>query len=303
MSANAGTNGRVTIPVAPGAPSESGETLDAEPLAVASPAASVVDAPPVAVDDVEDVAADERSGRRRRPAWMRELVIVAVVYFTYSLTRNLIPGHEEQAQRNARTILDWEKALGLDIELGINRWGAAREWLIVPVNYYYATLHLGLTLAVLIWLYRRRHDVYARCRSWLLTMTYLALACYWLYPLAPPRLMAGASYIDTAKEYVLWGVEPSEGMQSLSNQYAAMPSMHVGWALWVGAVLVLYGRSRLVRGLGVAYPIATLFVVVVTGNHFILDAVGGLVCFLAAIAIVAFAGRLRARRRELTAAR
>lgn len=276
------------IPASPGASaSEPSDTALAEPEA----ARAVVAEPDVAVS-----APAAAPARRSWPAWLRELVIVAAVYFTYSISRNLIPGQATQAQRNARSILDAEKLLGLDVELGINLWGADRPWLIIPANYYYATLHLSLTLFVMIWLYRRRKAVYARCRSVLLTMTMMALASYWLYPLAPPRLMAGATYVDTVKEYVLWGFTPSEDMQSLSNQYAAMPSMHVGWALWVGVVLFMYGRGRVVRALGIAYPLATVFVVMVTANHFILDAIAAVVFFLVAIAAVDVVTRVTGRR-------
>ncbi len=241
-------------------------------------------------------SAESAPARRSWPGWVRELVIVAVVYGCYSISRNLIPDQVGQAQRNARSILDAERLLGLDIELGINLWGAERPWLIIPANYYYATLHLSVTAVVMVWLYRRRHAVYARARSVLLTMTLMALVCYWLYPLAPPRLTAGERYVDTVKEYVLWGFTPSEDMVELSNQYAAMPSMHVGWALWVGVVLVLYGRGRVVRALGVAYPLATVFVVMVTANHYILDAVAAVAFFVVAVAAVDVVRKVTGRR-------
>lgn len=313
----AGTNGHVSNTFVPGGrasdPSDTAlavpEATDVDLVAPVTEARAAVDG--TASDGAEratEAASEETqsAARRRwlaRPAWLRELVIVAAVYFTYSISRNLIPDQVEQAQRNARSILDAEKLLGLDIELGINRWGADLPWLIIPANYYYATLHLSLTLIVMIWLYRRRNAFYARCRSVLLTMTVMALASYWLYPLAPPRLMAGQSYIDTVKEHVLWGFTPSEDMQSLSNQYAAMPSMHVGWALWVGVVLFMYGRGRVVRALGIAYPITTVFVVMVTGNHFILDAVAAVVFFLVAVAIVDVVGRVTGRRSPAGASR
>lgn len=285
-SAVPGTNGHVPIPVAPGGPApEPADTAVVEPQVVRDDGA--VPAPATSPSAVP--------GRRAWPSWLREVVIVLAVYFSYSISRNLIPDQVDQARRNARWVLDAEKLLGLDIELGINHWGADRAWLIVPANYYYATLHLSVTLVVMIWLYRRRKAVYARCRSVLLTMTLMALASYWLYPLAPPRLMVGATYVDTVKEQVLWGFTPSEDLQSLSNQYAAMPSMHVGWALWVGAVLVVYGRGRLVRALGVAYPLATVFVVMVTANHFILDAIAAAVFFLVAVAAVDVVGRVTGR--------
>lgn len=314
-SDNAGTNGQVP-PFAPGAAaSEPVDTALAEPETSGAPTADTLTMDAETTDTMtnDTTTADTATadalradtapadgagsilGRVRWPAWLRELILVAAVYFTYSISRNLIPGQVEQAQHNARTILDAEKALGLDIELGINLWGADRTWLIIPANYYYATLHLSLTLIVMIWLYRRRKAVYARCRSVLLTMTMMALASYWLYPLAPPRLMTGASYVDTVKEHVLWGFTPSESMKSLSNQYAAMPSMHVGWALWVGLALALYARTRLVRALGIAYPIVTVFVVMVTGNHFILDAVAAVAFFAVAVLLVDWFRRLTGR--------
>ncbi len=298
-SAVAGTNGHVSNTFVPGglAP-EPSDTALAEPEVTPDVLVGAAGAGGGTLE--ADEAEEPRDSARRRwlarPAWLRELVIVAAVYFTYSISRNLIPDQIEQAQRNARSILDAEKLLGLDIELGINRWGAELPWLIIPANYYYATLHLSVTLFVMIWLYRRRKAVYARCRSVLLTMTVMALASYWLYPLAPPRLMTGGTYVDTVREYVLWGFTPSEDMQSLSNQYAAMPSMHVGWALWVGVVLFMYGRGRVVRALGIAYPLATVFVVMVTGNHFILDAIAAVVVFLVAVVAVDVVGRVTGRR-------
>ena len=134
-------------------------------------------------------------------------------------------------------------------------------------------------------------------------MTLIALAGDWLYPLAPPRLMTGGGYVDTAVKYELWGYTPSEAVTSLSNQYAAMPSMHFGWSLWVGVVLALLARTRLVRGLGVLYPILTLVVIVVTANHFVLDAVAALVIFLVAPFVVTALGTAggAARRRVVRA--
>lgn len=267
-------------------------TLPEHGLAAGAPAAPDGGA----ATDETPAAGAAPGGRRPWPGWLRELVIVATVYACYSLSRNLIPNQVGTAQRNARQILDAERLLGLDVELGINLWGAARPWFIVPANYYYATLHLTVTAVVMLWLYRRRQAVYARCRNVLLTMTLMALVCYWLYPLAPPRLMAGARYVDTVKEYVLWGFTPSEDMVALSNQYAAMPSMHVGWSIWVGVVLVRYGHGRVVRALGVAYPLVTTFVVMVTANHFILDAVAAVLFFVVALAAVDVVGRVTGRR-------
>jgi len=227
------------------------------------------------------------------------------VYGLYTLVRNLVPDQVATAQANARAVLGLERLLGMDVERAINLAGAAVPWLIVPANYYYATLHLAVTAAVLVWLYRRRPARYARARGVLLAMTLLALVGYWCYPLAPPRLMAGEGYVDTVREYVLWGFTPSEHLVSLSNQYAAMPSMHVGWALWVGAVLARQARRDLVRVLGLAYPAVTVLVVVVTANHFLLDAVAAAALLVVSPSLVTaatgLASRVAARRAPLAA--
>lgn len=216
----------------------------------------------------------------KRPHWLREVFLLGSVYLAYSLIRNLAPEQAAQAQRNARSVLDAEKLIGLDVEKSLNHFVAGEAWLAQPAIYYYATLHFIMTGAVMVWLYRRRPAHYAVARGVLLVMTMIALVGYWLYPLAPPRLMNGGGYIDTAVKYELWGYTPSQAVTSVSNQFAAMPSMHFGWSLWVGVVLVLLARTRLMRTIGVLYPILTLTVIVVTANHFVLDAVVAFVIFM-----------------------
>lgn len=220
--------------------------------------------------------------RAERPRLLPEILLLVVVYGMYSLIRNFAPDQVEKAQHNARVILDAERLIGLDVEKGINLAGASLPWLIVPANYYYATLHFIVTGAVLVWLYRCHPTHYAPARGILLAMTLLALLGYWFYPLAPPRLMTGGGYIDTVREYTIWGVEPSDDLPSVSNQYAAMPSMHFGWALWAGVALAWLAHRRWMKVLGILYPIVTLYVVVVTANHFVLDAVAGAVLFVVA---------------------
>lgn len=264
-------------PDAPVRPSDDGRGGVAVP---AADAASASDA--ASVDD----AVAGRVGSRwtaRRPQLWRELVLMGSVYLAYSGIRNLAPNQAEAAQRNARAVLDLEKALHIDVEKGLNHLVSNTPMIAYPAIYYYATLHLVMTAITLVWLYRRRPTFYAPARAVLLVMTMAALIGYWLYPLAPPRLMTGGGYVDTAVKYELWGYTPSKAVVSLSNQYAAMPSMHFGWSLWIGVVLILVARTRLMRVVGVLYPLTTLTVIVVTGNHFLLDAI---VAFLIAVAAV-----------------
>jgi hypothetical protein len=254
------------------------------------------DRPAAARLDAADVPAESPASRHLpRPRWRTELYLLLALYGLYSLVRNVVPDQVAQAQHNARVILGAERAVGLDVEKGINLATAHLPWIAVPANYYYATLHFTVTAAVLVWLYRTRPTHYARARGVLLVMTLFALVGYWLYPLAPPRLMTGGGYLDTVREYGLWGVTPSDELVSLSNQYAAMPSMHVGWALWAGLALALLSRRRLARVLGALYPVLTLGVVVVTANHFVLDAVAAVVIFAVAALIVDVVGRMAVR--------
>ena len=106
----------------------------------------------------------------------------------------------------------------------------------------------------------------------------MALVGYYLYPLAPPRLMNGSDFIDTVVVHQTWGSMASGDLKNMSNQYAAMPSMHIGWSLWCGLTIFALASVPWVRVLGLLYPTATLVVIVATANHFWLDAVGGMIC-------------------------
>ena len=281
-----------------GGPTRTQVTDDVDPGPAVAPAVSSgpTEAPTTIPTEHEgDAGRLTRLFRSDRPHWLRELVLMGTVYLAYSGIRNLAPDQVGEAQSNARAILDAETVIGLDVEKSLNLFVSERAWLALPSIYYYATLHMLVTAAVMVWLYRRRPTHYAQARGVLLVMTMIALAGYWLYPLAPPRLMTNGGYVDTAVKFELWGYTPSEAVVSLSNQYAAMPSMHFGWALWVGVVLALLARTRVVRTLGVLYPIVTLVVIVVTANHFVLDAVAALIIFMVSPVIVQ--GFSMARRR------
>ncbi|WP_338054300.1 phosphatase PAP2 family protein [Streptomyces spiramenti] len=234
-----------------------------------------------------DQGTTDPSGRRRpldrfrhtrRPRIWFELLLIAVSYSVYSYIRNAVPEQEETAQRHAHQIWDLQQAMGLDFELAVNHAVNDVTWLIVGVNYFYATLHFLVTIAVLVWLFRSHPGRYGATRLVLFATTAVALVGYYFYPLAPPRLMEGMDFIDTGLLHQTWGSLSSESMQTVSNQYAAMPSMHIGWSVWCGLTIAVLARRRWLKALGVLYPVATLFVIVATANHFWLDAVGGLVC-------------------------
>ncbi|MCH5677140.1 phosphatase PAP2 family protein [Streptomyces gilvus] len=214
----------------------------------------------------------------RTPRLWFEIVLIAVSYYTYSLIRNAVPEQRGKALRNADWIWKTEHHLGIAVEESVNHAINSVTWLIVAMNYYYATLHFIITLTVLVWLYRSHPGRYAAARLVLFATTGVALVGYYLYPLAPPRLMNGSTFIDTVTAHQTWGSMASGDLKHMSNQYAAMPSMHIGWSLWCGLTIFALARLPWVRILGLLYPAATLMVIVSTANHFWLDAVGGILC-------------------------
>ncbi|MFI1012491.1 phosphatase PAP2 family protein [Streptomyces sp. NPDC020965] len=242
--------------------------------------------PSPTTDEVSDSPRSSRSRRERflelrsprRPRIWFEILLIAVSYWIYSMIRNAVPEQKAQAVKNADWIWDIEKSMGLAFEHSVNHTVNSVEWLIVSMNYYYATLHFIVTIGVLVWLYRWHPGRYAAARLVLFATTGVALVGYYLYPLAPPRLMTHLDFIDTVLVHETWGSMASGDLKNMSNQYAAMPSMHIGWSLWCGLIIAALAAAPWAKILGLLYPAATLVVIVATANHFWLDAVGGVIC-------------------------
>ncbi|MFE3520031.1 phosphatase PAP2 family protein [Streptomyces sp. NPDC059161] len=214
----------------------------------------------------------------RRPRIWFEVLLIAVSYWVYSLIRNAVPEQKAQALKNADWIWSAEHHLGIAVEQSINHAMDSVTWFIIGMNYYYATLHFIITIGVLVWLFRSHPGRYAASRLALFATTGVALVGYYFFPLAPPRLMNGGHFIDTVLVHHTWGSMASGDLKNMSNQYAAMPSMHIGWSTWCGLTIFALASAPWARILGLLYPAATLIVIVSTANHFWLDAVGGLLC-------------------------
>ncbi|GGR93958.1 inositol phosphorylceramide synthase [Streptomyces nojiriensis] len=214
----------------------------------------------------------------RRPRIWFEVLLIAISYWTYSLIRNAVPEQKAAALANADWIWSAERTLGIAVEQSVNHAVNSVTWLIVGMNYYYATLHFVVTIGVLVWIYRFHPGRYAATRMVLFATTGVALVGYYCYPLAPPRLMNGQNFVDTVLVHHTWGSMASGNLKQMSNQYAAMPSMHIGWSLWCGLTIFAVASAPWARILGLLYPTATLVVIVATANHFWLDAVGGMLC-------------------------
>ncbi|MCD7445317.1 phosphatase PAP2 family protein [Streptomyces lincolnensis] len=218
---------------------------------------------------------------RIRLRWWTELPLILLVYACYSAGRLLARGDVSTAVDHGLAILRVEKFLYLNAEHPLNRLFTREAWLGVPADFWYASLHYVVTPAVLIWLFRSHAVRYRAARTWLMTSTFIGLIGFTLLPTCPPRLLsANHGFVDTMAQYSSygwWGGEASapRGLGGMTNQYAAMPSLHVGWALWCGVMLWKYGRSPLTRTAAVLYPLITTIVVMGTANHYFLDAVAG----------------------------
>jgi hypothetical protein len=220
---------------------------------------------------------------RARPNPVRELLLVGSMFLAYKLGRVLISGQEDDAFSAAGRVWDLERRLRLPNEATLQHLVLGADWLVRAANAYYAWVHFPATAAVLLWTYLRRPDLYRWARTRLAVLTAAGFAVHVLVPLAPPRL-AIAGMVDTGHTVGPGVYGPSTA--AFANQFAAMPSLHVGWAALVAAVLVRGLRSRL-RWLWLLYPVTTLLVVVVTANHYWLDAAVALALLAADVTLLA----------------
>jgi membrane-associated phospholipid phosphatase len=226
----------------------------------------------------------------RRGTLLRESALIVALYLGYVSARLLANGDVEQARRHADEILHFEGWLHLDFEAATNVFISSTVWLAAPVSYWYAALHYLVTPAILVWLFLRHRDFYGRARTALVFTSAIGLVGFLLYPTAPPRFVAG--YVDTLAAYAdigWWSAHASapRGFGQFTNELAAMPSLHCGWALWVAWAVVRAGARRRWRYLAIGYAAGTAAVVVVTGNHWTLDVVVGWAVAVAGIALSA----------------
>ncbi|MEU1162907.1 phosphatase PAP2 family protein [Streptomyces sp. NPDC005921] len=222
-------------------------------------------------------------GSITRPPLVRELLLVAGLFLVYKFGRQLATGHTAEALHNAHRIWDLERTLHLPSEVDVQSALLHGDTLVHLANTYYATVHFPATLAFLVWLYLKRPAHYVWARRVLALVTAAALVLPFTFPLAPPRMLAATGLIDTARVYgpSVYGPPSSD---HLSNQFAAMPSLHFGWALMVAIGLIVATRSRW-RWLWLLHPAITLLVIVGTANHYWLDAIVATAMLGAALAL------------------
>jgi hypothetical protein len=210
-----------------------------------------------------------------RFAW--QLGIVLGLEQAYELVRGQIPRQTPVALLHAYRLLDLEWRHGFFIESRVERFFLQYQLVMNAIDLFYVAAHLAVTVGMLIWVYARHRSHYPFLRNMLAITTGLALVAFYVYPTAPPRLLANYGFVDPAQ---LHHLVPAGGAQLDSytyNPYAAMPSLHVAYALVVGWVVVLIHRRRWVRTAGILYPCAMAAAVVISGNHWVLDVAGAVI--------------------------
>ena len=218
----------------------------------------------------------------RRLRWWLEVPAVLAYYFSYVLVRNWVAvAGARMPYHHALDVIDVERVVGMYHERTIQQWFLPARWFIQFWNIYYGTIHFAMPAIMLVVLYLVAPARYPRWRNALAITNALALVTFALWPLMPPRLMpAHFGFVDTATTVGGLG-KAARSAKEFGNLYAAMPSLHLAWATWAALAVWAVTRNRALRATAAVYPFVTLFAVVVTANHWIVDGVGG-VAFLAA---------------------
>lgn len=207
---------------------------------------------------------------------LRQVVLFAVAYQLYRMVRGLAnhPEVAAEAFRNARDLIGVERALNIFVEPSLQAFVSGQQWLLDGASWMYINAQTSITLGALAWLYLFRNESFYFVRNMFLAAFCLALVGYATFPTAPPRFFPEWGFFDAVSHFT--GVaQDSVTINELFNPYAAIPSMHVAFALMIAIPLVRLVRSRALKCVWAAYPLLVLFVIVVTANHFIADAVLG----------------------------
>jgi hypothetical protein len=216
---------------------------------------------------------------------VREVALLGGVFLMYELGRHLVRNRAGLAFSDADTVVSLERTLRLPSEQGFQHLLLGHEGLVHAANVFYVSVHFPATVAFLVWMWAFRPRAYTWARSLLVSLTLVALLLHVTFPLAPPRMLAGQGFVDTMAVY---GPSAYGGStESVTNQYAAMPSLHAAWAITVAVTLVVVLNGP-ARWLATLHPLLTVAVVVGTANHYWLDVAGAAALVLLAMLVHGF---------------
>jgi diacylglycerol O-acyltransferase len=220
-----------------------------------------------------------------RSPWWIEVGVIVWLCWVYDAINNLAPIRQHAAVSHALDVLRLERTLHLDPELTFNRWLAGHHTLGLVLSDYYDNAHFVVTLGLLGYLWWRRTDLYRPLRNSLVLMNVLGFVVFWLYPVAPPRMLVGDGFSDIVASTHAFGSWHTGALASAANQLAAMPSLHMAWAAWCSLAVWRISTRRWARGFALLYPCVTCFAVLATGNHYLADVVAGLMTTVLAVAL------------------
>ncbi len=232
----------------------------------------------------EEALSAPRLQEHPRSRWWVEVLAIVWLLWVYDAITGLAPLRLSAALGHARGILSLEQSLGISPEHSLDRWLAAHPSLGLALSDYYDNAHFIVTLGILGWLWWARADIYRGLRNQLVLINVLGFAVFWRYPVAPPRMLPG--FTDVVASTHAIGSWHSGALASDANQLAAMPSLHIAWAVWCVVAVWTATRTRWLRAGMIAYPLVTAFAVLATGNHFLLDILGGILVAFASLLIV-----------------
>jgi PAP2 superfamily len=205
-----------------------------------------------------------------RPRAVREVLLMTALFLLYRQVRYLTRNDTHAATANARRVVGFERSLGVFTERALQDVAMNSETVVAFLNRYYVTVHFPLTTAFVVWVLVRHPRWYRQIRTWFVAVTASALAIHVAFPLAPPRMLSREGFVDTLQRFGP-SIYTTDTNRSMANQFAAMPSLHFGWAVMVAAGFVAIKRSRYSL-IAFVHPLITLLAIVATANHYWLDA-------------------------------
>jgi hypothetical protein len=226
--------------------------------------------------------------------------VIAFLGWIYDWLQNLAPLRADLALRHAKAVLSFEQRLGIAPERALDHWLAHQHVLAYIASDFYDNAIFGVTLGLAAWIWWRRPDIYRPLRNDLVLANLIGFAVFWQYPLAPPRMLPG--FVDVVEKVGGLG-SWHNALISHADQLAAMPSMHMAWAVWCSLAVWRLGRAHVhwrwaAGAFGVLYPLSTAFVVLATANHYTLDVLAGIATLAVSVLAVEFGPRAVRRARD-----
>jgi hypothetical protein len=215
---------------------------------------------------------------------VRQVALFAAAYWAYRFVRGAVDGRAAQSFQNARDLISIERTTHTFVEPAVQTWATGKAWIIDFASWMYVNSHFSITIGALVFIYLFHNSSFYFVRNMFMVAMFLALVGYLIYPTAPPRFLPEWGFTDSVSDFT--GIpQDSVTVNALFNPFAAVPSMHVAFALMLGWPLARLVKHRVFKVFWALYPLLVTFVVVSTGNHFLFDAfAGALVAGVSAVA-------------------